>query len=193
VLAAAAVAGQVLRPAGVPGFYTAPIILEFGAGMVLGALFVRDRLPKAPGWGIPVVALGAAAFALMMAGPWLWPQFDRAVMFGVPAVVIVACGLIAERAGLVANQKTVQLMGAASYSIYLTHFFCTQIVTKAGEKLAFLGPAALWALVPVAFLLVAIVGVIVHRRLELPLTELARRCIAPLGPRPRPTVAGGAW
>lgn len=193
IMAAAAMVGQVLRPGGVIGFYTAPIILEFGAGMVLGALLVRDRLPKAPDWAIPTVAVGAAALALMLAGPWLWPQLDRAVMFGVPAVVLVTCGLVAERSGLVLGQGWIQLMGAASYSVYLTHFFCTQVVTKAAERLAFLGPAAMWALVPVAFGLVALVGVLAHRRLELPLTDLARRCIAPLGPRPRPTVAGGAW
>jgi exopolysaccharide production protein ExoZ len=194
IMVAAAIVGQVLQPKDpVLYFYTAPMILEFGAGMVLGALFVRDRLPKSPGWAIPTAGLGAAALALMLAGPWLWPQFDRAVMFGVPAVVIVACGLIAERSGLVLGQSWVQLLGAASYSVYLTHFFCTQAVTKLAEKLAFLGPAAMWALAPVALLLVAIVGVAAHRRLELPLTELARRWMAPLGPRPRPTVAGGAW
>jgi peptidoglycan/LPS O-acetylase OafA/YrhL len=129
----------------------------------------------------------------MLAGPWLWPQADRALMFGVPAVVIVASALVAERAGLALSAGWVQLLGAASYSIYLSHFFCTQVVVKAAEKLAFLGPVAAWALLPVAFILVAIVGVLVHRRLELPLTDLARRAIAPLGPRPRPTIAGGAW
>lgn len=194
VLVAAAVAGQALQPRDPVGyFYTAPMILEFGAGMVLGALFVNDRLPKGRAWRWPSVALGAVALAVMLAGPLLWPALDRALMFGVPAVVLVTCGLVAERAGLVASQGWVQLLGAASYSIYLTHFFCTQVVSKAGEKLAFLGPAAMWALAPVAFGLVAIVGVLVHRRVELPLTELARKIVAPLGPRPRPTVAGGAW
>ena len=67
------------------------------------------------------------------------------------------------------------------------------MVVKAAEKLAGFGPAVAWALFPVAFILVAIVGVFAHRRLELPLTDLARRVIAPLGPRPRPTIAGGAW
>jgi peptidoglycan/LPS O-acetylase OafA/YrhL len=129
----------------------------------------------------------------MLAGPWLWPQFDRAVMFGAPAVVLVASGLIAERAGLVLSQGWVQTLGAASYSVYLTHFFCTQVVTKAAERLAGFGPVLMWALAPVAFLLVAMVGVFVHRRVELPLTELARKVIAPMGPKPRPTIAGGAW
>jgi len=194
VLVAAATYGQLAQPKNpVLAFYTTPMILEFGAGMALGALFVRERLPKARAWGVPAVILGAAALAVMLAGPWLWPDVDRAAMFGIPAVVIVTCGLMAERAGLALNQGWIQLLGAASYSIYLSHFFCTQVVTKAAEKLAGFGPVAMWALVPVVFLLVAMVGVFVHRRVELPLTDLARRWIAPLGPRPRPTIAGGAW
>ncbi|THD82659.1 MAG: acyltransferase [Phenylobacterium sp.] len=193
VLAAAALYGQVAHPANpVLAFYTAPMVCEFGAGMVLGALLVRDRLPG-KGWGLPAAGLGIVALAVMLAGPWLWPSADRALMFGVPAVVIVTCGLVAERAGLTLKAGWIQLLGAASYSTYLTHFFCTQVVVKAAERLAGFGPAVAWALFPAAFILVAIVGVFAHRRLELPLTDLARRCIAPLGPRPRPTIAGGAW
>lgn len=194
VLIAAALLGQLLQPKDpVVAFYTAPMILEFGAGMVLGALLVRDRLPGRGWTGWAAVALGSVAFALMLLGPTLWPQFDRAVMFGVPAVIIVACGLIGERSGLVLGQSWIQRLGAASYSVYLTHFFCTQVVTKAAERLAGAGPWVAWALAPAAFLLVAMVGMLTHRRIELPLTELARRWIAPLGPRPRPTIAGGAW
>lgn len=194
VLAAAALAGQVFHPQNpILGFYTAPMICEFGAGMLLGALLVRDRLPKAPPWGWPAVGVGVTALAVMLAGPWLWPHADRALMFGVPAVVIVASALVAERAGLKLSAGWVQLVGAASYSTYLTHFFCTQVVVKAAEKLSPLGPPVAWALFPVAFILVAMVGVLVHRKVELPLTDLARRLIVPMGPRPRPTIAGGAW
>lgn len=193
ILVAFAACGQIAHPTGVLGFYCAPMILEFGAGMVLGALFVRGLLPRTRAWGLSAVGLGVAALAVMLAGPWLWPQFDRAVMFGVPAVVIVGAGLVAERGGLALGQGWIQSLGAASYSVYLTHFFCTQVVTKAAERLVAFGPLMMWALVPVAFVLVAIVGVFVHRRMELPLTELARKVIAPLGPKPRPTIAGGAW
>ncbi|MFC3069746.1 acyltransferase family protein [Phenylobacterium soli] len=194
VLAAAAAAGLVLRPADpVLAFYTAPMILEFGAGMLLGALFVADRLPRSRAAGWIAVAAGAAAFAVMVLAPTLWPSVDRAWAAGIPALVIVTSGLVAERAGLVLRQGWIQLLGASSYATYLTHFFCTQVVSKAGERLAGLGPAMAWALIPVAFVLVAMVGVFAHRRIELPLTELARRWLAPLGPRPRPTIAGGAW
>jgi hypothetical protein len=36
----------------------------------------------------------------------------------------------------------------------------------------------MYALFPVAFALIAVVGVLAHRRLELPLTEMARRALA---------------
>jgi peptidoglycan/LPS O-acetylase OafA/YrhL len=193
ILVAAAIFGQIAQPEGVLGFYCAPMILEFGAGMVLGALFVRDRLPKSRAWGWTAAAVGALALAVMLAGPWLWPKVDRSVMFGAPAVVIVAGGLIAERARLVLAQAWVQTLGAASYTVYLTHFFCTQVVSKAAERLAGFGPLMMLTLALVAFVLVAMVGVLIHRRVELPLTELARRVIAPMGPKPRRTIAGGAW
>ena len=188
LLGLAVVAGLVLRPGDAAlRFYFQPVILEFGAGMVLGGLV--PRFPSAAAWRWPAVILGVAAFAVMLSGPLLLPGADRAVMFGVPAVVIVACAVTAERAGLAARQAWVQLLGAASYAVYLTHFFCTQAVVKAAERLAGFGPLVMLALVPVAFLLVALVGVLAHRRLELPLTELARRCFAPLRTPRQPSVA----
>ena len=96
----------------------------------------------------------------------------------IPAALIVACAVVAERAGLRAAQGWVQLLGAASYAVYLTHFFCTQAVVKLFEHLH-AGPQLAWAGFPLAFALVALAGVAVHLRIELPLTEVARRCFAP--------------
>jgi peptidoglycan/LPS O-acetylase OafA/YrhL len=160
LLVAAVVAGQLLRPQNpVAQFYLQPVILEFGAGMALGA-FLR-----------------LLALVIMLAGGWIWPQFDRAFIFGVPAVVAVACAVVAERCGLAARQGWVQLLGAASYAVYLTHFFCTQAVVKAAERLH-AGPILALVLAILAFLLVAMVGVAAHLWIELPLTERARRLLA---------------
>lgn len=176
LLAAAVLAGLVLKPQNqVVQFYVQPVVLEFGAGMALGALLPLER--TSPSWRWPAALMALLAFVVMLAGGWIWPQLDRALIFGVPAVVVVACAVVAERCGLAARQGWIQLLGAASYAVYLTHFFCTQVVVKAAERLH-AGPMLAAALAPVAFVLVAIVGVAAHRRIELPLTELARRLLA---------------
>jgi len=176
VITAAVAAGLVLRPENpVLRFYAQPLVLEFAAGMVLGACL--PRLDVRPSWRWPAVVLGLAAFAAMVVAVSLWPQAERALTAGVAATVIVACAVIVERSGLAVRAGWVQLLGAASYSVYLTHFFCTQLATKVAERLG-LGPVAALAAIPAAFLLVAVVGVAAHRRLELPLTGLARRALA---------------
>jgi exopolysaccharide production protein ExoZ len=187
LLVAATLVGLLLKPQNpILQFYLQPVILEFGAGMALGAWL--PRLQPARSWRWPAALIGLAAFVLMLAGGWLWPQLERALIFGVPAVVIVACAVIAERSGFVVRQGWVQLLGASSYAIYLTHFFCTQLVVKLAERLH-AGPGLAAALFLVAFALVVVVGVAAHRRLELPLTELARRCFAPLRTPRQPSVA----
>ena len=176
VLSLAAIAGQLFQFSGpILSFYTAPIAIEFGFGIVLGMLFVGDRLPRSPRWRLPVAAIALLAFAVMVMGPWLWRDIDRAVIFGVPAFVIVACALIAERSGLALKARWLQLLGAASYAIYLTHFFSTQIVVKLAEHLTRFGAPMMIALGVLAFALVIFVGIAVHKNIELPLTALARR------------------
>jgi exopolysaccharide production protein ExoZ len=194
LLVAAALAGQlgVLHDP-VAKFYTAPIILEFGAGMLLGAALTSGRLPARRDAAVAAVAVGTAALLLMLLGPWLWPQFDRAIMFGIPAVVLVASGLIAEQGGLAISGRSIQTVGAASYSIYLTHFFCTQLVVKLALHFQGLGPIVPIAAVPATFILVVIVGVAAHFKLELPLTDLARRMLIPSRKETASVIPGGAW
>jgi exopolysaccharide production protein ExoZ len=176
VLGVAAIAGQLFRFSDpILSFYTAPIAIEFGFGILLGMLFVSDRLPRTPRWRLPVAAIALVAFAAMVMGPWLWRDADRAVMFGIPAFVIVGCALIAERSGLALKARWLQLLGAASYAIYLTHFFSTQIVVKLARHLTRFGATMMMVLALLAFALVVLVGIAVHKKIELPLTALARR------------------
>ena len=177
VIVAMVAAGVAFRPEDpVLRFYAQPLLLEFAAGMVLG--WALPHLPVSRAWRWPAILIGLAAFACMLAAGWLWPQAERTLIFGAPATVVVACAVIAERAGLAARAGWIQLLGAASYAVYLTHFFCTQLVVKAAEWLD-AGPVLALAAFPLALLLVTVVGVAAHRRLELPLTGLARRALAP--------------
>jgi peptidoglycan/LPS O-acetylase OafA/YrhL len=176
LLLAAVAAGPLLAPGDrVLAFYTDPLILEFAAGMLLGVLAGAELLPAHRGWRWPAAAAGAAALAVMLVAGRIWPHTSRALVFGAPATVLVAAALVAERAGLVLAQGWIQTLGAASYAIYLTHLFCTQLAAKIVERLADAAPWLPWLMWPVALALVVVVGVQTHLRLELPLTRLARR------------------
>ena len=173
-LAAVVAAGAIFRPAdALAQFYTAPIVLEFAGGMILGAGLLRWVEDRRKGQ----VALAAAAIALaaMLCGPSLAPNVDRAVIAGIPAMIIVGGCLIAERAGFVLRLPFLQTVGNASYSIYLTHFFVTSLVTKLAARFHLDAPAPLAAAMLAALVLVIAVGIATHVWIELPLTRFFRQ------------------
>ena len=171
VLGLAVVVGLIFAPTTpVARFYTAPVILEFAAGMLLGAGL--GRLPQGRRAALAAAIAGAFALVLMLIAPALWPEIDRAVAAGLPALVIVAAALVLEKSGHVATWPLARRIGDASYSIYLTHFFITAAVTKLAAKLGITGLPALAGLMLVAFALVILVGLAVHQWVETPLTRL---------------------
>jgi peptidoglycan/LPS O-acetylase OafA/YrhL len=168
---------------GVPGFYTTPMVLEFGAGMLLGLAWAGLRLPK--GLAPAAMAAGAVAFAVMLLAPWLMPHVDRVVVFGLPATVIVAVALALERQGKAARWPWLQALGAASYAIYLSHFFVTQAVILLARKAGVHGAGEAAATAAVAFLGVALVGIVLHKTLEQGADRLIGRLCSAREPRPR--------
>ena len=186
VLAAVVAWGALAPPASETlRFYATPMVLEFGLGMLLGLAWPRLRLPPA---GVPI-ALAAAvlAFALMLAGPSLWGGADRLFVFGLPATVIVAAGLALEREGRAVRWRWLQVLGAASYATYLSHFFVTQAVVLAARRLGLHGPAEAVAAAVAAFAGVAAAGVALHYGLERGADRLIGRVLA--GRRSREGVA----
>jgi peptidoglycan/LPS O-acetylase OafA/YrhL len=178
VLLAAAVAfGQAARPSEpVLGFYTQPMVLEFGLGMLLGLIWPRLNPPAWARW--PLAATGLVAFALILAAPSLWPGTDRLVIFGLPAAVIVAACLMLERRGWALRWPWVKALGAASYSIYLSHFFVTQTVIRLMGKADLHGPWAAAGGAVLAFSGVAVAGVLLHHALEQGADRLISRLLS---------------
>lgn len=171
VLGLAVLAGLIFAPATpLLRFYTAPVILEFAGGMLLGAGL--SRLPQGRAAALTAAVAGACALALMLGAPAFWPAIDRAVAAGLPALVIVAAGLVLEKSGYVATWSPARRIGDASYSIYLTHFFITAAVTKLAAELGVTGLPELAGLMLIAFGLVLVAGLAVHRWVEVPLTGL---------------------
>jgi peptidoglycan/LPS O-acetylase OafA/YrhL len=94
-------------------FWTDPIVLEFGFG-VLVALAAR-RGARA-GWAGPLALLVAIGLALLLASQ---PGGDiRVVVWGIPAALLVFCALSWQRV-----PRWLVVLGDASYALYLVHPF----------------------------------------------------------------------
>jgi exopolysaccharide production protein ExoZ len=180
VLAGAVAWGQAARPTDpVLAFYTTPMVLEFGLGMLLGLAWPHLKPPPWARW--PLAIAGVLAFALMLLAPTLWPAADRLIGFGLPAAVIVAVCLMLERQGWSVRWTWVKTLGAASYAIYLSHFFVTQTVLLVARKAGLHGPWEAAAAAAVAFAGVAVAGVILHRTLEQGWDRLIGKVLSPGG------------
>lgn len=166
-------------------FLTQPILLEFAAGMLLGAWYTRRGEARSAvlrtvgcrwhvvacliaGAGLIVAAMAPAALARTMVLP---PAL-------LPALLLVALALRAEAAGQAIAARPVQALGAASYALYLSHPFVTQGFAQAAQRLGVLDRWTAGPLMLACIVCSALAALVVHRRLELPLAEMVRRLCA---------------
>jgi exopolysaccharide production protein ExoZ len=108
--------------------YTSPLLLEFLAGVLLGAAHTsRVRLP--PWVSLLLIVVGLAGFAATTA---LGSELDawRAVRWGVPAASIVMGAVFYERSVAIVHWRLPRLIGDASYSLYLVHGFAISFVFR---------------------------------------------------------------
>lgn len=176
------ITGALIVAATLPGFlrmpisdpvvdwYTRPIIAEFVAGMALGALFPRlSGICGAPRAAVAAAGL-CALFAVLLASGLTAIEPLRVVIAGAAAAGILVLAITLERGGWAASWRPALLVGNASYSIYLTHLFVTQVVITAAVRLGVVGATA--AAGSVAALAITILaGVVAYRLFELPVTR----------------------
>ncbi|MCL4716505.1 MAG: acyltransferase [Hyphomonadaceae bacterium] len=144
----------------VSAFYTDPILLEFAAGVLIGAFWTRGVVPNAAVAAAMILA-GMAAYALQAVAPL---EGERVVMYGAPAVLIVGGVVALERRGRMAVWPPLRFLGDASYSIYLFHTFAISVVGRLlGEMLPY------WVETVVSTVAGALAGVIVFVLIERPL------------------------
>lgn len=140
--------------------YTSPMLLEFAIGMALGCapkmitwLQLKARAPMLLAIGVLALIAGG-----MLAGPQM---VYRPLLIGVPAALIVAAAI----AMPVHSVFALELLGNASYSIYLFHMYFIKYV---GAKLL---PSSWIALVVVGVL----GGIGLYYLIERPLMRLVMR------------------
>jgi exopolysaccharide production protein ExoZ len=153
----AIVAMHFVLPAGYAQAFTDPVVIEFAAGVVVGSLWLRGaRLPL----GVALAMVGAG-FLLLAAGPLFDAGLPRALRWGLPAALIVAGAVFAERARPFKPAALPTFLGDASYSIYLWHVvvgvLATGVVLRIGIPSALQPATILVATVALSAMLYLIV------------------------------------
>jgi exopolysaccharide production protein ExoZ len=161
-LAGLASLGAVLVLPGVAErFYTDPVLLEFAGGVLL-ARFQRPLLGRGRLAGIALIATGTASFA---AGWLLDLSQPRLLVWGLPALLLVAGCISLEKANVSFDWRPAVFLGDASYAIALFHAFAISVVARLLDFAAH--PLFAMSTATVAGLaLGAAVHVIVERRIQ---------------------------
>lgn len=172
-LAGTAFAGFFVSANSFAGFYASPIVLEFGAGVALGAYLVPHLSRMgigAPGWGV----LALAGFVLLAVLPdpgsnsWM-----RLAVWGVPGFFLVSGALLQERTSRPIRLPGMLMLGNASYALYLVHPLSVALAgivwRRAQGPIGTTASGLLFILVAFAASLVA--GVVAHFTIERPLAR----------------------
>ncbi|WP_196589670.1 acyltransferase family protein [Burkholderia cepacia] len=143
-------------------YYCQPVMIEFAAGILIG-MAIRARLT--PSRGISTILICVGIVLLVLHSPD--SKINAAVGWGVPWAMILI-GSIALDSSRLVRSKITQLLGAASYSIYLAHPFVIwgiEALTRDRNNLVFASAAALSILS----------GLIAHLVIEKPLLSGLRK------------------
>jgi exopolysaccharide production protein ExoZ len=168
ILFALIISGMMFHPESPVGkTFTDPILLEFLCGVGIGVLWRRKIvLPKPVAILAIVSALGIATLFFREVGTG-WERFFHR---GIPAMLIVAGSLSFEEKWIFKTRLGL-LLGAASYSIYLTHLL---VLIMFGRIWKITGIPSEAVLIAVPLIGSVICGVAFHLLIEIPTTRAAR-------------------
>jgi exopolysaccharide production protein ExoZ len=129
VLAGLVAIGALLAPKGIAAqFYTGPLLLEFGAGLLL-ARFQHLLLKRGLMVAVVLTAAGTAGFTASYFLDLYEPN-SRWLIWGIPSVLLVAGFISLEKAGVSFDWRPAVFLGDASYAIYLFHGFALSLLVK---------------------------------------------------------------
>ena len=152
--------------------FTSPQLTEFLAGVLIGHFWRRGQTPRCAASQSCVVAGVALLVASGMAG--LGGEAGRALFWGAPCALIVLGALGSPT--LAKAVPPLVLVGDASYSIYLTHFFALTGVEMIRSRLSYLPELLpeIGAYVAVNLVLCLVLGILAFRLCEQPMERFFR-------------------
>jgi exopolysaccharide production protein ExoZ len=154
-----------------------PVNVEFALGVGVGALYVRRSytplLSARPG---PVLVTVAATGVFVLAVVFdLHRNLRDTSLLGLASAAVVCYGIGARRGGIVGALG--ELLGNASYSIYLTHNVATLGLYDAWARLS--RQSNVYVVEVVGSILAIASGVAVHLFVEKPVVRFARNVLHP--------------
>ena len=166
-------------------FLTSPFLLEFLCGALLAQWLDQRRLPLSVMWlsaGVVLFCAGGLVNTVVYSG--LIEQghhvFPRVIVFGIPALLLVAGMVAVETDGHVANSRFSIQAGGSSYAIYLSHVLILSLAWHlglGGWLAGFAGTAGLSGYALLVGLIFA-VSLLHYLLLEKPLHRLFKRLLA---------------
>jgi len=158
-------------------FYLDPILMEFGFGM-LAARLIRGGFVMRPGLACTAILIACASLFV----PSEMYGSQRAIGWGIPAFVIVACTAAIEPFLSRHLPRFLTYLGDTSFALYLFHGFFVPMV---GIALLRLGMADARLAFGVSVVGSIVLGVLAHRFVEVPLgsrlkTALSRPALVPV-------------
>ena len=176
--------GMIIHPTHIiAGFYTASIILEFGMGILVGIVATRMPVLQTRLQVCSMAVAGILAFEMIILAAFIAPHVPSAFTCGPAAFIVLLAAVTFEKSGWRIAWKPLLAIGNASYSIYLTHPFITQIFQKFGARFHTTGLASA-ALIIAGLITVCVVGYGFHIAVERPTTAFARRVLGARRLRP---------
>jgi exopolysaccharide production protein ExoZ len=153
-----------------------PLLLEFAAGIWIGALDTQVRRPASVVFVGLLAALACAALPLSdLVQATNWPG-ARVVLWGIPTAVLLACVVSLESLVAFWRVRLALLIGDASYSIYLTHVLVLPVLMRLLRPLAGGIGGEITGLMLLVIGSIA-AGLVVYRLVEQPLLRLAQGLI----------------
>jgi peptidoglycan/LPS O-acetylase OafA/YrhL len=152
-------------------FYVFPAfrLLEFLVGMWLHDLWRQGRL----NWRIPTWAAFVLLGGCMLVGQQVPEPFRYSLLYLPAAVCLMVSHLTEVRTRWQAflSSDVLQVLGKASFAFYVVHMAVVRQVIKAFPWVE----SAAWIEVPLLLLLCCVVAWLVHRGVERPIEQAARR------------------
>ena len=156
-----------------------PLLLEFLAGMWIAELARQGRARGRPAALLALMAAGGAAWLASSLLPASEAHAWRALVWGAPAALVLYAVVALEPHVNFRRVWPALLIGDASYSIYLTHVLVLPPVITRLRTLA-MPPIAQWTTWLGVLASGVVVGVLVWRLVELPLTRAVQILCRPV-------------